>query len=235
MGELDVVLELQAVDTSLDQLRSARQRLAERERRDALRRALTDLRIERQEAEQRAADLESEISRAESEGDRLAAERTRLEARLRTVIAPREAEALQKEIAVVSARRGELDDLGLTLLDELGAVQAAIEDLAARETMLAHDLAEAEAQLASAEGVIDREMDAAQANRAALAAKIAPARLEQYEHVRSTHGGVAVSRLDGGRCGGCHLDLSRADLEALRALPEGEAGECPNCGRLLLR
>ncbi len=235
MGELDVVLELQAVDTSLDQLRSARQRLAERERRDALHRALTDLRIERQEAEQRAAHLESEISRAESESDRLAAERARLEARLRTVIAPREAEALQKEIAVLSARRSELDDVGLTLLDELGAVQAAIEDLAARETVLAHDLAEAEALLASAEGVIDREMDAAQANRAALAAKIAPARLEQYEHLRSTHGGVAVSRLEGGRCGGCHLDLSRADLEALRALPESEAGECPNCGRLLLR
>lgn len=235
MGELDVLLELQAADTSLDQLRSARQRLAERQRRDTVHRALAEIRSEYQASEQRVADLEAELSHVESEGDRLAADRERLEARLRTVIAPREAEALQKEIAALSARRSELDDRGLELLDELGALQSSLAELATREAAANAELTAAEAELAAAEGEIDREVSNVEARRATLAAGVAPDRLAMYEHLRSSHGGVAVSRLDGGRCGGCHLDLSRSELEALRAVPEGEAGECPNCGRLLLR
>jgi predicted nucleic acid-binding Zn-ribbon protein len=235
MGELDVLLELQAADTSLDQLRSARQRLPERERRDAVWRTLAEVRSERQGLEQRAAELESELSQVESEGDQLAADRDRLEAHLRTVIAPREAEALQKEIALLSARRSELDDRGLELLDELGTLQSSLAELAAREVAVAAELAAADAELTAAEGEIDRQMAEVDERRAALAAATPPARLATYEHLRASHGGVAVSRLDGGRCGGCHLDLSRSELEALRAVPEDEAGECPNCGRLLLR
>ena len=45
---------------------------------------------------------------------------------------------------------------------------------------------------------------------------------------------MAVAHLDGNRCTGCHLDVARADLDSLRALPAGEIGECPLCGRYLV-
>jgi predicted nucleic acid-binding Zn-ribbon protein len=58
--------------------------------------------------------------------------------------------------------------------------------------------------------------------------------VQRYEQLRARHGGVAIARLEGSRCGGCHLDLSTAELNELRSLGSGELAECPNCGRLLV-
>jgi predicted nucleic acid-binding Zn-ribbon protein len=45
---------------------------------------------------------------------------------------------------------------------------------------------------------------------------------------------VAVARLEGTRCGGCHLDLSTSELDAVKAVGAGEFADCPQCGRLLV-
>ncbi len=58
--------------------------------------------------------------------------------------------------------------------------------------------------------------------------------VDRYERLRARHGGVAVARLEGARCGGCHLDLSTAEVEAVRAVEPGTFADCPNCGRLLV-
>ena len=70
--------------------------------------------------------------------------------------------------------------------------------------------------------------------RAEVAARLDAAALQRYEQLRARHGGVAISRLEGNRCGGCHLDLSTAEINELRALGASEVAECPNCGRLLV-
>ena len=49
------------------------------------------------------------------------------------------------------------------------------------------------------------------------------------------HDGVAVARLVGGRCDGCHLALAQAALERIRTAPPDEVVECEECGRLLAR
>jgi predicted nucleic acid-binding Zn-ribbon protein len=45
---------------------------------------------------------------------------------------------------------------------------------------------------------------------------------------------VAVAKLDGSRCSGCHLDLSRSELDAVKHVGAGEFADCPQCGRLLV-
>ena len=65
-----------------------------------------------------------------------------------------------------------------------------------------------------------------------------PARLDagllsRYERLRERFGGVAVARLEGTRCGGCHLDLSTAEVAEVRAAGPGQFADCPQCGRLL--
>ncbi len=54
----------------------------------------------------------------ERDGDALTAQRSRLEAQLRTVVAPREAEALMHELETIGHRRDELDDQELAYLEE---------------------------------------------------------------------------------------------------------------------
>ena len=59
--------------------------------------------------------------------------------------------------------------------------------------------------------------------------------LARYDALRAQLGGVAVARLVGGRCDGCHLALAQAALERIRLAPPDELVECEECGRLLVR
>ena len=71
-------------------------------------------------------------------------------------------------------------------------------------------------------------------NRSDVVARLDGGTLSEYERRRAHFGGVAVARLEDRRCGGCHLDLSTVEVAAVRATPEGEYTDCPQCGRMLI-
>ena len=72
------------------------------------------------------------------------------------------------------------------------------------------------------------------ATRADAVTRLDGGALADYERRRARLGGVAVAKLDGRRCGGCHLDLSTVELDAVKATPPGEYTDCPQCGRMLV-
>ena len=59
--------------------------------------------------------------------------------------------------------------------------------------------------------------------------------LTRYDRLRRTFDGVAIARLEGGRCLGCHLALSTSELDRIRHAPADAVVECEHCGRLLVR
>jgi predicted nucleic acid-binding Zn-ribbon protein len=59
--------------------------------------------------------------------------------------------------------------------------------------------------------------------------------LAEYEPLRHRLGGVAIAKLEGGSCKGCHLKLSNFELDRIRALPTDEVVHCEECGRILVR
>ena len=56
-----------------------------------------------------------------------------------------------------------------------------------------------------------------------------------YEPLRAGLGGVAVARLHGARCEGCHLEIPSAELEEVRRAPADSLVSCPECMRILVR
>ena len=183
-------------------------------------------------ASRRPNDASSELERL---GTARATKKARLEQQLKTVSAPREAEALMGEIATVDRERSEADDEELELLD---VVEAAGAERAAAEAdvdRLRLDQAEAKAALDSAEAALDVERAELATRRAEAAATVGASILARYDRTRKGFGGVAISRLNAGRCGACHLDQSRAALDALRHAPDDAEIECEQCGRLLVR
>jgi predicted nucleic acid-binding Zn-ribbon protein len=230
----DDLLELQRVDTAGDQLAHRRSTLPER---DAVAGATAEAERNRKAiagllARQR--ELADVIETAERDGAALTKKRERLEAQLRTIISPREAEALMHELATLAAERDALDDRELealeeqsTIVDELAAAHAAEPDLDRRA-------ADTTAALAVVESEIDRESAELVKARAEIAAHLAGGVLADYERRRARFGGVAVAHLEGRRCSGCHLDLSTSELEQVRSTPPGELADCPQCGRILL-
>ena len=233
--ELKSLLDLQALDTAIDQHRHRRATLAERAALDDLDRrreltvaALGEAVVARDEVSGRQEALESELGGAE----RRSAEVSR---RLYggEVSASRELQAMSDELDSLKARVSAIEDQLLEVMEEREPVDA----LAGRhESELAVIEAEREAAaaaLAAAEAAIDAEIAELERQRAEAETRAPAALLPQYERLRSRLGGVAVARLVGDRCDGCHLTLPATELDRIRHLPAGQLVTCDQCGRIL--
>jgi predicted nucleic acid-binding Zn-ribbon protein len=229
----DRLLELEATDTEVDQLRFAAENNAAvaalrqvEERRSAwvLRRDEIDAELER---------LAAKVDADEREDADLHAHRVRLEAQLKTVIAPREAEALMNEIATIDARRDELDNDELAALERQAELDDELLAHQAEETVVGADLeragAEAERVRAEAEHRLAGLVERSRAIRADL-----PDDLQaDYDRHRAQFG-VGAAKLVGHRCEACHLDLSPGELDTVSDEAAGRGlADCP-CGRLVL-
>lgn len=229
------LLDLQRVDTALDQSLVAIQRLPERQRHTEVASRLSHLRSRRDDIRREQAAQESELADIETKTAAISAHRARLEKQMKTVIAPREAEALQHEMAVLDLQRGELDDRGLVLLESSSEADRDLEQLVAEE----HEAVTAEAiarkELEAATVAAEAAVAALREQRATLVVALEDADRATYESLRSAHGGVAVAVIEHGMCTGCNMDLSVAELDAIKRRPADEAVECPNCNRLIAR
>lgn len=234
-GPGEELLAVQLLDLELDRLERLIQSPPELAVHDLARTELTAAEARRRELADAIADTEATIENSERESTEMAAQRRRLEGQLRNVVVVREAEALQHEIDRLLARADELDDIGLSALDTLETLNA--ESTRADGDLEALRATEARtgAELAAARAASTEERAAVADRRGEAAGMVDAGTLTRYERLRDRNGGVGIARLEGSRCGGCHLDLSRSEVEELRAAPADELVECPSCGRLLVR
>jgi len=230
------LLDVQALDTTLDQLGHRAANLPERAR--------------LAEVDEQLARLRAEVALVEDERRALVKEQTRLEDEIASVEAKiasadrqlyggssdiKELQALQDEIASLKRRVSALEDEELELLEQLEPVDERLAASAARQAELDAEAIAATKAVAEAEGDIAREQDDVRGRRAELVAGIDPGALSEYDTVRSRLGGVAVARLEHGSCGACHMKLSAVEHDRILHLPPDEPVRCEDCGRFLVR
>jgi uncharacterized protein len=226
---------VQADDITLQALANRRARLAERALlADAVAAQRAHL-AARQACQQRITTALEQIEHTEHESETLTTKRARLEAQLKTVIAPREAEALMHEIATVTEARNALDDVELEAMEAHGAAEAEAAALDAGLPAIAAAVAAATSSLGEAEAAIDAESATVRARRDDVAGAVDADEMAWYESMARAHEGVGIALLEGSRCSGCHLDLSRGELDVVKAVPADEFAECPQCSRALAR
>lgn len=230
----DDLLELQRLDTQADQLRHRRSRLPEREASDAAAVALARVTQRGEELRRRDEELNEAITSLEHESEQITTHRARLEAQLKTVIAPREAEALMHEIEGLKQRRDELDERELECMEEQSTNADELSELATSTPDLQAAADAASSTLGAAEAAVDEELSAGATSRDEIAGRLDAGVLADYERRRQHFGGIGVARLEGRQCTGCNLDLSPAELDQVRATPSGEWTDCPECGRMLV-
>jgi uncharacterized protein len=236
MNPWNRLLDVQAIDTTLDQLghRSAnlpeRAQLAEVEDQLArLRRDVAAVEDEKRVLEKDQTRLEDEIASVE---DKIASAERQLYGGSSDV---KELQALQDEIAALRRRVSSLEDEELALLEQMEPLDARLAELAGQRSDLDDRAVSITAAIAEAEAEIDRERADVAGRREALVADIDPGALQEYESVRSRLGGVAVARLEHGSCGACHLKLSAVEHDRILHLPADEPVRCEDCGRFLVR
>lgn len=234
---LEPLLDVQEHDTAADQLRHRRAHLPVRAEIESTRTEIAD--HERTTAATVATrdELARGQRRIEDEVALVEAKVAEVDSTLYggTVTSPRELQALQDDLDSLRRRQRQLEDQVIEVMEQIEPIDA---DLAAREvarSALEARLVALEADLAAAEAAIDAELEVVVAERAVKVAGIDPALLASYESLRGQLGGVAVARLVGTNCGGCHLTLSAVELDRIRHLPPDSAAHCEECGRILVR
>lgn len=231
------LLDLQALDSRVDQLAHRRRTLPEHaaiaelvSRRDQVRDLLVAVQTEDgdigREQTKAEADVEQVVSRAARDQQRLDAGR---------VGSPKELEALQHEIASLARRQAELEDTVLEIMERRESVQARAAELAAERDTVATRLAELESARDSALGEIDEETAKLGAERASLAGALPADLVALYEKIRAQSDGVGAAALRRGRCEGCRIELSTTDLSDVKSKPDDAVIRCEDCRRILVR
>jgi predicted nucleic acid-binding Zn-ribbon protein len=236
MSGLDLLLDLQALDTHLDQLRHRRATLPQRAALEAL-------------AERRAAALAGAADE-QAERDGLARDQKRLEDEVAAVEAkaaavdrqlygggitsPKEAQALQADLESLKRRQRDLEDRELEIMERLEPLDARLAEVQVELTAVDAERDATRAELDAAEADLDGEIATTERQRAEAATAVDADLLGTYEQLRASLGGVAVARLDHATCQGCHLTLSPGEVDRIRREPPDVVAHCPECQRILV-
>ena len=228
------LLALQDLDSTIDALGHRRIRLPERAALKDAETALAAIQRKLATERKRSAAAQAEIEALEHAGQARDAKRARLEKQLKTVIAPREAEALMHEIGILNEERSAADDQELELLDVVESADKAgnAADLALTGAEAA--VVAAKQRLGIAEAELDAEVATLTATRSELVQHFGDTVVSRYERARHRRDGVAIARIVNGRCGACHLDLSRAFVDKAKHASTSDPVDCEQCGRWLV-
>jgi hypothetical protein len=231
---MDRLLELQALDTSIDRLEQRQGQLEAGEE-------LSAARKEMEEAEARLGELRlasdaiaSESTRLEHEIDSISAKLAAEEKRMYdgSIANPKELEALQHEIASLKERRARAED---QLLEQM----VRKEDIDARAADAERETAAARSRVEALGGDAMRELDQVvadlstrRAEREALASAFDEELLELYEDLRRQKHGVGAAAIVDGVCQACHEKMSAVELERLRRTDGVK--RCEYCRRIVV-
>jgi predicted nucleic acid-binding Zn-ribbon protein len=237
MTRWDDLLAVQEHDTTIDQLVHRRANLASRAELDALMAELAGLEASAAEVETVRHDLGRDQQRLEDEIGGLNERATQHDKTLYsgTIGNPRELQSLQDEIASLKRRISQLEDREIEVMEQIEPLDAQLSTLAASRTSLDERGAALRAQIAEEEVAIDGELEQVRSERDELVTSVDPELLEEYDDLRKRSGGIAIARLVGGSCGGCHLSLPAVDIDRIKKLPPDAPAHCEECGRLLAR
>ena len=233
--DVAALYELQKVDTLIEQAKVAFEKLPERAHHRQAQMDLAHIRSSRDDTRRQQQAMESELQDIEVTSAAVDVHRAKLERQMKTIIAPREAEALQHEMQTLAAQRNELDDRGLVLLESSALADEELSNLLLLENRAIEVEAAAAQSLTSAMSIKSDEITILVTRRIDVALPIGDSDIATYDRLRGSYQGIAVAIIQHGICGGCHMDISVSELDAMKRLPVDQVAECPNCNRLLVR
>lgn len=231
------LLDLQALDTKIDQLAHRRKSLPEIAELEKLAGEHSRLRDAAVSANTQAGDLEQQRERADKDVEMVRSRKDRDQKRLDAgqVSAARELESLQNEIASLERRQSELEEIELEIMEKLEAAQQEAGNLASQRDDVARRAREVQAARDAAWQQIDAESAEAKAEREAVAAEIPDDLLNLYEKARATGHGVGAAAIRQRRCEGCRLELDPVTLNTIMGTDPDAIVRCEECRRILVR
>ncbi len=230
------LLDLQALDTAIDQLAHKRRtlpELAEMARRDEL---VATRRDDVALAESTVSDLQREVTKAELDIEQVRGRRDRDEQRLASgaITVPKQLEELQHEVATLTKRQSDLEDAELEVMERLEQAQKTLDALLVERDGHVAARAEAERVRDATWAEIDDEIERVRDERRVMQTEIPTDLLALYEKIRAAEGGIGVGPIERARCGACRLELMNNEKVEYRNAAADEVLR-HECRRILVR
>ncbi|NQX10133.1 hypothetical protein HQQ80_00655 [Microbacteriaceae bacterium VKM Ac-2855] len=228
------LLTLQSLDTLVRQLDRQAQTLpqiaqiqAMKEGDDTSRRTLAGLVGELE-------DSRTELKRMESDVEVVEKRMARDQDRLASSSSTKDIAALEGEIAALRKRRGDLEDIELTIMERIESLEeAASAAQTARDDIVAAIAALAEARDGELVVLADKKAALAR-DRESLVATLDPELVALYEKQRARYG-IGAGLLRGKVSEGSGMALTESDLSWIRRAPSEDVIICPDSGCILVR
>ena len=230
------LLDLQAIDTRLDQIVHARTHLPQlAELADLQGKArLIDDQLVRSRTE--LGDVQREVAKAESDvqlvRDRAARDQARLDAGTGSA---KDLQAIQHELTSLARRQSELEDIELEVMERAEAAESDVAELERGRGELTTRIEALEAARDEAFARLDAEAGEIGAPRSTVVDEVGADLVALYEKIRVANGGTGAAALRQRRCGGCQLELNPVEIQRIRSAPDDEVLRCEECRRILVR
>jgi len=142
---------------------------------------------------------------------------------------PKELADLQHEAETLKARRSQLEDKALAIMEQVELATASVASKSSELKTLEAEWHNQQQQLSTEIEQLKTILSELDHKRQLLLAKIDPQAVEFYSELRKQKG-TAMARVEQGICCGCRISLPTTDLQRVRS---DSLVRCSSCGRIL--
>ena len=230
--QLDALYQLQLIDLDLDKHKKAKAALDDGA---ARREQVEKLRTQSAEGDRLLHEAATELKDKELTLKSVEDKKKQFQDKMYSgkVSNPKELAGMNDEIKMLDRQRGKLEERMLELMDIVEELKTAA--AGAAESLKQHEekLAAHMAKLAENARILTKNIEILTHRRETAASHIVPALLKRYESLQSRVGVLAVGKIEGNQCGGCHTGLMVFQLREFEQ--DKDIVSCENCGRILYR
>lgn len=142
---------------------------------------------------------------------------------------PKELANLQHEIKVLKAKRSQLEDRAIEVMEQGEGAKAGIETLKGELKTLEVEWQAQQGELKAEREHLETELASLKQKREMVSSQVDSGAVDFYVGLKEQKG-TAVARVEQGVCRGCRISLSNAEMQRARG---GDLIQCSSCGRIL--
>jgi predicted nucleic acid-binding Zn-ribbon protein len=226
----DLLLKLQRLDDEIDKLKAEEESIPDRKQ--EIEEGLKAIEARVQVAHDETIDFAKTRKSLEIELDANNDKMNKFQSQLYLVKSNREYEALQHEINDLKEKSSAIEDRVLETLESTEQLTSKIkkeeEALKEERARAGQEQAELDGQLKELQDQIAVKSDA----RKRLIVDLDPVLLKRYDRIRKSKGGLAVTSVENGACGGCFRRIPPHEMQNLKK--DDRIITCEGCGRIII-
>jgi len=144
---------------------------------------------------------------------------------------PKELTNLQHEVDGLRAKRDQLEDKALEIMDKVELTEASVAEIGNELKTVEAEWHRQQQQLSAEMEELKSRLSELEHKRQSVLAEIDPQAVDLYHKLRSQKG-RAVAQIEQGICSSCRISLPITDLQRARS---GNLVQCSSCGRILFQ